>query len=201
MLRGKAGEGYRQPADYNPGIATPEPDFRRPALPPVRIVPSARRRRTVSARLLRGVLEVRVPAWMSERQRRQWADRMLANVERQLRRARPTDLQLEERARRLNRDLFGGRLAWASIAWAPEQRSRWGSCSTGAGVIRIAARAQGLPPWVVDYIIVHELAHLEVLEHSPAFWELVNRYRLTERARGYLMAVDHAAGRQDGDAD
>lgn len=150
---------------------------------------------------MRGVLEVRVPAWMSEAQRQQWAQRMLAGVERQLRRARPTDQQLEERARRLNRDLFGGRLGWTSIAWAPDQLSRWGSCSTVSGVIRIAERARALPAWVLDYIVVHELAHLEVVDHSPAFWELVNRYRLTERARGYLMAIDHAAGREDSDAD
>lgn len=142
-----------------------------------------------------------MPAWMSESQRQHWAQRMLAGVERQLRRARPTDQQLEERARRLNRDLFGGRLVWSSIAWAPDQLARWGSCSTGAGVIRIAERAKQLPGWVLDYIVVHELAHLEVHEHSPAFWELVNRYRLTERARGYLMAIDHAAGREEADAD
>jgi predicted metal-dependent hydrolase len=62
-------------------------------------------------------------------------------------------------------------------------------------VIRIAERASRLPDWVVDYIVVHELAHLEVAEHSAAFWELVNRYPLTERARGYLTALDHQAGR------
>src|SRR5581483_7118871 len=160
------------------------------------VVPSPRRRRTVSARLVGGILEVRVPAWMSEAQRQEWAHRMLAGVERQLRRARPTDQQLDERARRLNRDLFSGRLAWASIAWAPGQLARWGSCSIGSGVIRIAERARGLPGWVIDYIVVHELAHLAVAEHSPAFWELVSRYRLTERARGYLMAIDHQAGRE-----
>ncbi len=126
---------------------------------------------------------------------------MLAGVERQLRRARPTDQQLEERARRLNRELFGGRLVWTAISWAPDQNSRWGSCSTASGVIRIAKRAQQLPGWVLDYIVVHELAHLEVADHSPAFWELVSRYRLTERARGYLMAIDHVAGREESDAD
>jgi predicted metal-dependent hydrolase len=54
---------------------------------------------------------------------------------------------------------------------------------------------------VLDYVIVHELAHLEVAGHNDRFWQLVNRYPLTERARGYLIAVDHRAGIENGDAD
>ena len=158
---------------------------------------SANRHRTVSARLVDGVLELRVPAAMSFAERQEWAERMRARLERQVRRAQPTDGNLERRAEALNRRYFGGRLNWNNIAYA-EQTRRWGSCSTPVGVIRIATRAADLPGWVLDYLLVHELAHLEVPQHGARFWTLVNRYPLTERARGYLMALDHVAGRPDG---
>ena len=157
---------------------------------------SPNRRRTVSARVVDGVLELRVPAGMPPAEREEWAERMRERLERRLQRARPTDARLEERARALNRRYFDGRLRWTSIAYA-EQSSRWGSCTTVAGVIRISTRAAELPAWVLDYLLVHELAHLEVPHHGPRFWTLVNRYPLTERARGYLMALDHQAGRPE----
>jgi predicted metal-dependent hydrolase len=160
---------------------------------PVRVVASPRRRSTVSARLVDGVIELRVPAWMPLVERERWAARMRARIERQVRRAGPADEDLEQRARALNRRHFEGRLSWASIAYA-EQRRRWGSCSPAARLIRISRRAATLPGWVLDYLLVHELAHLEVAGHGPQFWGLVNRYPLTERARGYLMALDHRSG-------
>lgn len=167
-----------------------------PWTPPIRIVPSPHRHRTVSARVVDGVLELRVPAAMSVAERREWAERMRARLERQVRRARPTDGNLERRAEALNRRYFDGRLRWNSIAYA-EQTRRWGSCSTASGVIRIATRAADLPTWALDYLLVHELAHLEVPHHGSRFWALVNRYPLTERARGYLIALDHVSGRPD----
>ncbi|MGH7902619.1 MAG: M48 metallopeptidase family protein [Candidatus Dormibacteraceae bacterium] len=166
------------------------PDATQPWRPEVRVIPSPRRRRTVQARLVDGVLELRVPERMPEAERRRWADKMGIRIERQLRRARPTDVLLERRAQALNRRHFGGRLRWNSVAFADQTR-RWGSCTCTAGAIRVSERAARLPPWVLDYIVVHELAHLERGDHGPRFWELVNRYPLTERARGYLMALDH----------
>jgi predicted metal-dependent hydrolase len=136
-----------------------------------------------------GGIELRVPSWMGEADRQRWALKMRERIQRQLRRARPTDERLERRARELNRLYFGGRLTWSSIAFA-EQQSRWGSCTFTAGVIRISSRAASLPQFVLDYLLVHELAHLEIAGHGRRFWEIVNRYPRTERARGYLMALD-----------
>jgi predicted metal-dependent hydrolase len=155
----------------------------------VRIVASRKRRRTVAARLRSGVLELLVPAWMPNAEREQWAETMRRRLQRRMERTRPSDERLAERARVLNDRHFGGRLAWTSICFV-DMAHTWGSCTFTSGAIRIARRAASLPDWVLDYLLVHELAHLEQSDHGPAFHDLENRYALTERAKGYLMALD-----------
>ena len=54
------------------------------------------------------------------------------------------------------------------------QRRRWGSCAAD-GTLRFNWRVMLLDPSLIDYIVVHELAHLTHMDHSPAFWELVCR--------------------------
>jgi len=64
------------------------------------------------------------------------------------------------------------------------QRSRWGSCST-SGVIAVNFRLMQMPPWVCDYVLVHELMHLRQQNHSPRYWRLVEQacpeFRAAER--------------------
>jgi predicted metal-dependent hydrolase len=160
--------------------------------PELRIIPSARRRRSSSARLVGNVVEVRVPALMPAAEQRRVAEQLRDRILRSIQRVRRAP-DLERRAQELNQTLFAGRLQWRAIGFA-EQRSRWGSCTPDSGTIRIARRAADLPAWVLDYLLVHELAHLVEGNHGPRFWALVDRYPLTERARGYLMAVDQGAG-------
>ena len=99
------------------------------------------------------------------------------------------DKALHRRAQELNRQYFEGKLTWKSIKWVTNQNSRFGSCTPAKGTIRLSHRLATMPIFVRDYVIVHELAHLVEANHGPKFWELVNRYPKTERARGYLMAV------------
>jgi predicted metal-dependent hydrolase len=68
------------------------------------------------------------------------------------------------------------------------QRWRWGSCSPEARAIRISTRVAAFPAWVLDYVVVHELAHLSVPGHGPGFWDLVARYPRADQARGFLIA-------------
>jgi predicted metal-dependent hydrolase len=64
------------------------------------------------------------------------------------------------------------------------QRSRWGSCSA-RGVIAINFRLVQMPPWVCDYVLVHELMHLRQQNHSARYWRLVEQafpeFRAAER--------------------
>ena len=61
------------------------------------------------------------------------------------------------------------------MAWVSNQGSRWGSCTPARGTIRVSDRVQGVPDWVLDYVLLHELAHLLVVGHRPDFWALMDR--------------------------
>jgi predicted metal-dependent hydrolase len=157
----------------------------------VEIVRSRRRKRTVAARRVGDRLLVYVPAGLSAEEERAWVERLKARLlKAEARSRRETDEELHRRAEALNRRYFDGKLSWTSISWVGNQRRRNGSCTPLLGTIRLSDRLRRVPGWVLDYVIVHELAHLVEPNHSPSFWRLVNRYRLAERARGYLMALD-----------
>ena len=75
------------------------------------------------------------------------------------------------------------------------QNSRWGSCTPSDKSIRLSTRLQGMPSWVVDYVLVHELVHLVEITHSARFWDLVGRYPAAEKAKGYLEGYLAGQGR------
>jgi len=155
-----------------------------------RIIRSQRRKKTVSARFVNGVLEVRAPATATDAELQPIIADLRAKLERKLdRERRQVDQSLAERAQYLNRKYFGGRLKWTAIRYVSNQHKRFGSCTPERGTIRISDRLERVPDWVLDYVLVHELAHLEEPNHSPRFWQLVRRYPKTERAIGFLMAL------------
>ena len=149
----------------------------------VEVVRSRRRRKTVQARQVGDVLRVSVPATLTRAEEEHWVGEMLRRVER--RQQNPV-VDLSQRARRLS--VKFGLAEPAEIRWVDNQQCRWGSCTPGDATIRISSKLASEPLWVLDYVIVHELAHLHVRGHGKAFWRLVNRYPLAERARGFLIA-------------
>jgi predicted metal-dependent hydrolase len=155
----------------------------------IRIIRSRNRRRTVHGRQVNGVLEILAPAHLDDQALQPFIESIRRRIERRHAACSLDDQALDQRARRLNAEVFDGRLSWTSIRWVTNQDRRFGSCSPNQGLIRISHRLAGMPAVVLDYVIVHELAHLRHAGHGERFWQEVNRYRLAERARGYLMAL------------
>ncbi|MCO5243331.1 MAG: M48 family metallopeptidase [Anaerolineae bacterium] len=154
-----------------------------------RIVRSRKRAKTVSAREVDGVFEVRAPAHMSDSELEPVVQKLMERWQRRRDKQALSDADLERRARELNRQYFNGKLRWQSVRWVHNQNTRFGSCTPGQGTIRISHRLATMPGFVLDYVLVHELAHLLEANHGASFWRLVNQYPRTERARGYLMAA------------
>jgi predicted metal-dependent hydrolase len=172
--------------------------------PQVVVRRSARRKRTISARQDGDTLVVSIPASASKAQEERWVAEMLAKMQRSQARRRPgrgaADGDLAARADALARDHLdpvgpGGR--WprpASVRWVPPMRTRWASCTPTEGTIRVSERLRDVPGWVLDHVLVHELAHLRESGHGPAFRALEARYPRSERAIGYLEGLSDGAG-------
>ncbi len=164
----------------------------------VRVVRSTKRTKTVSATVDKGVLVVRIPARMSKADEARWVEHMRNKLlaKRERHQANRSDDALEVRARRLAQDYFGG--LQFTIDWSSRQNQRWGSCTPMDATIRLSENLRTFPDYVIDYVIVHELAHLIIPDHSPAFWKLLARYPLTDRARGFLEGISFAEARGAG---
>jgi predicted metal-dependent hydrolase len=161
----------------------------------VRVVRSAKRTRTVSANIVDGVLIVSIPARLSKAEELEWIERMRKHFEKKRRRQKQkSDGYLATRARILNLMYFGGKLEY-QINWVENQQRRWGSCTPGHETIRISRELEPFPEWVLDYVVMHELAHLVEPNHSAAFWKLVYQYPQTDKAIGFLMGFSTAKDR------
>ncbi len=154
---------------------------------------SARRSRTVSAYREGDRTIVLIPARMSAAEEQRWVTQMLDRLAAQESRRTLGDDALADRARRLSAAYLSGRAEPDQVRWVTNQNSRWGSCTPSERTIRLSHRLQGMPEYVLDYVLLHELAHLLVPDHGPRFWALLESYPRTERARGYLEGVAAAA--------
>lgn len=203
-MSGTCGSGYgaqvhqrplrRQPAASTAVLAArtaPRPE------PEVEVRRSARRRRTVTAYRENGRTIVLIPAAFSRAEERRWVDQMVAKLQTREERRRRTlgsDDDLMTRAHELSAAHLEGRAVPASVRWVDNQNRRWGSCTPADRSIRLSSRLRGMPEFVVDYVLVHELAHLLEPSHDQTFWALVHAYPRAERALGFLEGVEHRSG-------
>ncbi len=165
--------------------------------PVVEVRRSQRRRRTVSAYRDGERVVVLIPDQFSRAEESEWVDRMLARLAAREGRLARSDGELLERAGRLIKLYlaeYGDQALPTSVRWVSNQNGRWGSCTPADRSIRLSHRLQDMPDWVIDYVLLHELAHLIVPSHNAQFWALVGRYPKTERARGYLEGVAAVSG-------
>src|SRR5680860_259628 len=154
--------------------------------PEVEVRRSSRRRRTVAAYREDDKVIVMIPARLSVAEEHEWVATMVARLERSDQRRRPSDSALLQRAVELSDTHLRGLAKPATVRWVDNQNNRWGSCTPSDRSIRLSRRLQGLPSWVIDYVLVHELAHLLEEGHTLAFWSWVDTFPKAERAKGFL---------------
>lgn len=168
------------------------------AEPRVEVRRSPRRRRMVSAYREGDTVVVLLPARMTKGEEKHWVAEMLSRLQRSETRrrspARTSDEALMTRCAELSARYLDSLADPVSVRWVPPMRTRWASCTPTEATIRVSERLRDVPPWVLDYVLVHELAHLLVPGHGKDFWEWVHRYPKTERAMGYLEGLSAAAG-------
>lgn len=190
------------------GTTGPTAVEHRPAegsLPALELRTSSRRTKTATAWWEGERLIVALPARVRGAER----EELIAWLVERSRRHRPAsrlgDPELLERSRALVSTYDLG-VDPQSVRFVSNQRKRWGSCTPERGEIRISDRLRAAPGWVLDAVLVHELAHLAVRSHSAAFHELADRHPRQRDAaiflEGFQVGMDlSAAGEADGSAE
>ena len=144
--------------------------------PAIEIRASTRRRKSIAAHWEGETIVVVVPHRLPKRDQRLYADELAAKLIAERDRTRPTDAALTARAAALSSQYLDGRAVPASVSWSSRQHNQWGSCTAADRTIRMSDRLKGVPEWVLDAVLVHELAHLLHCDHGPEFQSLVDRF-------------------------
>lgn len=187
--RGDVGDGT-----YPGSVIDATPPEPAAARPPVEVRRSRRRTRTVTAFREEGRIVVAIPARFTRAQEAEWVEKMLARIAVTERRRRPGDAELSARAAELSRLYLDGRARPSSVAWVTNQRKRWGSTTPATGEIRISHLLRGVPSWVLDGVLVHELTHLLEANHTARFRELAQRYPRLVESEAFLAGITWARG-------
>ena len=149
-----------------------------------------KRVKNVNARLRGDTLHVSAPPGIAPEELEQIVGRLARNLVRRAHaREANTDGDLLKLARKV-----AGRFPKAPgverVTFVAGQRSSWGSYSPKTRTVRLNAALRGMPRWVLEAVVAHELAHAVHPDHSPAFWDLLRRAcPQTDRANGFLHGV------------
>lgn len=155
----------------------------------VKVKRSPRRKKTISARLIGGVMHVLAPHHLPENKLQESISKLKDRLlKKEQKKELDSKASLYEIAEKLNQKYFGGQIKIGSIEYSTKQKSVFGNCSTRRGAIRLSHRLASMPGFVRDYVIIHEMCHIIHPNHKKDFKDLVARYELAERARGFLMA-------------
>lgn len=151
-----------------------------------------RRRRTLAARREGAAILVMVPDGMAPDDERRAVDSLVARfLRKEAVQRRPADgVELDRRAEELARlyldPVVGAPVRPSSVRWVSNQQHRWGSCTPATGQIRLSGTMIDFPSWVVDCVLLHELAHLVEPNHSDRFKALAGRHPRSQEADGFL---------------
>ncbi len=143
--------------------------------PEVEVRASSKRKKTGTAHWSGSRIVVQIPARLKGRERAHFVDELVERLLNQRPQNAAGDASLEERARVLA-ELYLDDVEASSVRWVANQRRRWASCSPASREIRVSSRLRQCPEWVIDAVLVHELAHLIEADHSAAFYDLANRH-------------------------
>jgi hypothetical protein len=157
-----------------------------------------KRVKNINARLHGKILSVSAPHRVSVKE----LEETILQLARQLvRRTRADALNSDGGAEALARKVaarFAKPPEVAEVRFVTNQTTQWGSYSPQTGIVRLNAALRQMPPWVLEAVVAHELAHTFHLDHSPAFWELVRSVcSKTDRARAFLEGVTWLAAAWD----
>jgi hypothetical protein len=170
--------------------------------PEVEIRASSRRKKTGTAHWSGSRIVVQIPARIRGRERTTFVDDLVERLLTQRPQNAAGDGALEERALKLA-ELYNDGVVPSSVRWVKNQQARWASCSPASREIRISSRLRQCPEWVIDAVLVHELAHLQEVGHTARFNELADRYPRQQDSALFLEGYALGLGLriEEGDVD
>ncbi|MEI7646202.1 MAG: M48 family metallopeptidase [Chloroflexales bacterium] len=146
--------------------------------------------KNVNARMGEGGMQVSIPLHLEQAE----ALRIIGELARRLlRRQRAHQINREDDPAELARRIaqrFPKPPEVRSVEFTTVTSSCWGSYSPRTQSVRLSAALRHMPPWILEAVLAHELAHAIHPNHSPAFWALLRSvYPDTDRARAFLSGV------------